>query len=133
VYGHVNNVVYYQWMDTTINHFLISQAGFTPTQDCVVGYCVASGCVFKRSVAFPQTVECGLRVTKLGRSSVRYEVGIFSGEGSSEMAALGYFVHVFVDRSTERPTPIPPHVLLALKKLHAPSQGEVLAAAGGAQ
>jgi hypothetical protein len=86
-YGHVNNVVYYMWMDTAINHFLIESAGFVPTQgfplcarlsssppltaiaDEIVGYCVESGCTFKRSVAFPQAIECGLRLKKLGRTS----------------------------------------------------------------
>jgi acyl-CoA thioester hydrolase len=105
VYGHVNNVEYYAWFDTVINAYLIEHGGLDIHGGGTIGLCVESHCAFKAAVAFPEAVEIGLRVAKLGRSSVRYELGVFR-DGSDEPAAEGWFVHVFVGREDRRPTPI---------------------------
>ena len=114
VYGHVNNVVYYAYFDTVINRYLID-AGLDIERGAAIGVCVESQCTFKASITFPETVHAGLRVAKLGNSSVRYEIGIFRGE---ELCALGSFVHVFVDRATRRPVHIPDGIRAALARIH---------------
>jgi len=119
-YGHVNNVVYYAWMDTVINDYLIKKGGLQPTQSEIVGYCVESQCRFKQSTSFPDKVECGLRVGKLGTSSVTYHLGFFK-EGTDAAIAHGHFVHVFVNKNTNRPTPIPQSLRDALLALVLPS------------
>jgi acyl-CoA thioester hydrolase len=116
VYGHVNNVEYYSYFDTAINEYLIAQGGLDIHAGEVIGLCVESGCRFDASLSFPGRVTAGLRVAKLGRSSVRYEIGLFDAAGG-ELAAEGYFVHVFVDRRTRRPSPTPPAVRDALVAL----------------
>ncbi len=116
VYGHVNNVVYYSYFDTVINAYLIEAGGLDPVRDEVVGLCVESGCRYRRPVAFPEPLEAGLRVAHIGRSSVRYEVAIFTGD-RPEAAAEGWFVHVFVARAAGRPHPIPPRIRQALARL----------------
>jgi acyl-CoA thioester hydrolase len=113
VYGHVNNVEYYSYFDTAINEYLIAQGGLDIHAGEVIGLCVESGCRYDASLSFPGRVAAGLRVAKLGRSSVRYEIGLFDA-GGGELAAEGNFVHVFVDRRTRRPSPIPPAVRDAL-------------------
>lgn len=119
VYGHVNNVVYYSFFDTVINRYLIEQGGLDIHRGEVIGLAVETGCRFFRPVAYPEVLDAYLRVAHLGRSSVRYEVGIFP-QGSEECAALGTFVHVFVDRGTRRPTPLPDGLRRALAALAAP-------------
>ena len=114
LYGHVNNVIYYAWFDTVINRFLVEQGGLDLERDPVIGVCVESHCRYLASVAFPQSVDAGLRVGELGRSSVRYELGIFRGE---QLCALGWFVHVFVERGTQHPTAIPASIRAALERL----------------
>jgi acyl-CoA thioester hydrolase len=116
VYGHVNNVVYYSYFDTTINRYLIEQGGLDIAAGTIIGLCVESHCVFARAIAFPETVDAGLRVAHLGRTSARYEIGIFA-RGEDEASAHGWFVHVFVDRSTRRPAPPPEGIRAALEKL----------------
>jgi acyl-CoA thioester hydrolase len=116
VYGHVNNVEYYSYFDTVINEYLIAEGGLDIHAGGVIGLCVESGCRFDASLSFPGRVTARLRVAKLGRSSVRYEVGLFNAN-SGERAAEGYFVHVFVDRHTRRPTPIPEEAREALTRL----------------
>ncbi len=116
VYGHVNNVVYYSYFDTVINDFLIREGGLDIHAGAVIGLCVESQCSFKASLAFPERVRAGLRVGKLGTSSVRYEIGLF-GEGAEEPAAEGHFVHVFVDRESRRPAAIPDGIRSALERL----------------
>ncbi|MCS6996207.1 MAG: acyl-CoA thioesterase [Casimicrobiaceae bacterium] len=116
IYGHVNNVVYYAWFDTVINRYLIEAGGLDIHGSPVVGYCVESGCTYRRSFAFPEPVEAGLRVAHLGRSSVRYEVGLF-GAGEPTARAIGYFVHVFVDRAANRSVPIPEAIRRALERV----------------
>ena len=115
VYGHLNNVVYYSYFDTVINRWLIAEAGLDPKQGAVVGLCVESKCRFLRTIAFPEDIDAGLRVEKLGSSSVRYGVGIFR-RGSEELCAIGYFVHVFVDREM-KPVTIPPAMRKAFERL----------------
>jgi acyl-CoA thioester hydrolase len=116
VYGHVNNVEYYSYFDTVINDYLISAGGLDIHRGPVIGLCVESHCAYAAGLAFPETVRAGLRVRKLGNSSVTYEIGLF-GEGSDDAAAEGWFVHVFVDRDTRRPQPIPEGIRAALQRL----------------
>ena len=105
-YGHVNNVVYYSWFDTVVNAWLIEQSLLDIHHGNPIGLVVETGCRYNRSVAFPETVEAGLRIAKLGNSSVRWEVGLFTA-GHEAPAAEGHFVHVYVDRETRRPAPLP--------------------------
>jgi acyl-CoA thioester hydrolase len=116
VYGHVNNVEYYAFFDTVINAWLIREGGLDIHAGQEIGLCAESHCTFRAALAFPETVDAALRVGKLGRSSVRYEIGLF-GEGAEEPAAEGWFVHVFVDRDTRRPVEIPAPVRAALERL----------------
>jgi acyl-CoA thioester hydrolase len=106
VYGHVNNVVYYSWFDTAVNAYLIEQGALDIHHGETLGLVVETQCHYFSPLAFPQTVEAGMRVAQLGRSSVRYEVGLFA-QGEALTAAKGHFVHVYVDRLTRRPTPLP--------------------------
>jgi acyl-CoA thioester hydrolase len=105
-YGHVNNVVYYSWFDTAVNAHLIEQGALDIHASPVIGLVIETQCNYFASVEFPQTVEAGLRVAHMGSSSVRYEVGLFV-QGEPMTAAKGHFVHVYVDRATRRPTPLP--------------------------
>ena len=116
VYGHVNNVEYYSYFDTVINRWLITEGGLDIHAGAVIGLCVESHCAFKAAVSFPDTVRAGLKVAHLGRSSVRYEIGLFR-EDDPEPAAEGWFVHVFVDREERRPRDIPEGVRAALERL----------------
>ena len=113
VYGHVNNVVYYSYFDTVINRYLIDEGGLDIEHGAVIGLCVESHCEYLAPVTFPQILDAGMRVGKLGRSSVRYEVGIFVA-GGDKAAAQGHFVHVFVDRAGRRPIEIPDRLRAAL-------------------
>ncbi|MBS2014479.1 MAG: acyl-CoA thioesterase [Deltaproteobacteria bacterium] len=115
VYGHLNNVVYYSYFDTVINRWLIAEAGLDIKAGAVVGLCVESKCRFLRSVSFPDDIDAGLRIEKLGGSSVRYGVGIFRA-GTDELCAVGYFVHVFVDRAM-KPVAIPDAMRTAMARL----------------
>ena len=105
-YGHVNNVVYYSWFDTVVNQFLIAHGVLDVERSPVIGLVIETSCNYFASVAFPDRVSAGLRVARLGNSSVRYEVGIFRNDEDSA-SAQGHFVHVYVDRSSRRPAPIP--------------------------
>ena len=116
VYGHVNNVEYYSFFDTVINAWLIDEGGLDIERGQIIGLCVESHCEFKAALAFPETIEVGLRVGKLGKSSVRYELAIFRA-GQDEVTAEGHFVHVFVDRENRRPVPIPDPLRGALERL----------------
>ena len=116
IYGHVNNVTYYSYFDTVVNCFLIDQGGLDIETDSVIGVAVETMCKFNKPLAYPEVLEAGLRVGKLGNSSVRYEIGIFQ-EGAAEAAAMGHFVHVFVDRATGKPAPIPDAIRSALERI----------------
>ena len=115
-YGHVNNIDYYSFFDTVINAFLIRAGGFAPVGGSVLGFCAESHCRFLQALSFPDDVDAGLRVSKLGRSSVRYEIGLFA-EGRDEPAAEGWFVHVFVDRKDRKPCDLPDALRAALSGL----------------
>lgn len=119
IYGHVNNVTYYSYFDTVVNCFLIAEGGLDIRDGKVVGVAVETMCRFRKPIAYPEAIEAGLRVGKLGNSSVRYEIGIFR-EGEDEAAASGHFVHVFVDRDSNAPVPIPASIRAALERLMAP-------------
>lgn len=106
VYGHVNNVVYYSWFDTAVNHFLAAGGALDIEHGPVIGLVIETQCNYFASVAFPERVTAGIRVAKLGNSSVRYEVGIFR-EDEDMASAQGHFVHVYVDRASRRPAAIP--------------------------
>jgi acyl-CoA thioester hydrolase len=116
VYGHVNNVVYYSYFDTVVNHYLIEAGGLDIHAGAIIGIVVESLCRFHRSIEFPDRIDAGLRVGRLGNTSVRYEIGLFR-QGDEEPAATGHFVHVFVDREKRRPTPIPAVIRSALQRL----------------
>lgn len=116
IYGHVNNVEYYSYFDTVINTYLILEGGLDIQAGGVIGVCAESHCKFLGEIAFPETVEAGLRVEHLGNSSVRYGIGLFR-PGREEPAAEGWFVHVFVDRASRRPVPLPDPMRAALKRL----------------
>ncbi|MCC7272797.1 MAG: acyl-CoA thioesterase [Alphaproteobacteria bacterium] len=116
VYGHVNNVVYYSYFDTVVNLYLIHEGGLDFHAAPVIGIVAESMCRFRRALAYPEVIEAGLRVGRLGNSSVRYEIALFR-QGDDEAAADGHFVHVFVDRQTRRPTPIPPVMRAALARI----------------
>ncbi|AMM14444.1 thioesterase [Burkholderia sp. PAMC 28687] len=116
MYGHVNNVVYYSYFDTVVNEYLIREGALDLEAGKTIGLVVETHCSYFASLAFPDRVDAGLRVTRLGSTSVRYEVGIFSA-GSEQPAAQGHFVHVYVDRDTRRPVPLPEALVAALKPL----------------
>ncbi|MBS3997561.1 MAG: acyl-CoA thioesterase [Hydrogenophaga sp.] len=116
VYGHVNNVVYYSWFDTAVNAWLIEQGALDIHAGGVIGLVIETQCNYFAPLAFPQTVQAGLRVAHLGSSSVRYEVGLFA-EGQAHAAACGHFVHVYVDRETRRPVPLPERLKHTLQGL----------------
>ena len=114
VYGHVNNVVYYSWFDTAVNAHLIEQGALDIHGGSVIGLVIETQCNYFAPLAFPQTVQVGLRVAHLGTSSVRYEVGLFAADGEL-CAAAGHFIHVYVDRATRRPVPLPEKLKLTLE------------------
>lgn len=116
LYGHVNNVVYYSYFDTVINQYLIREGGLDIHHGPVIGITPETFCRFRDSFSFPETVEAGLAVARLGSSSVTYHIGLFK-EGAAQAAAYGHFVHVFVDRATQRPAGIPAGVRASLEKL----------------
>jgi acyl-CoA thioester hydrolase len=116
VYGHVNNVVYYSYFDTVVNKMLIDEGLLDIERSPAIGLCVESHCSFTAPLVFPETVEAGLRVGRLGTSSVRYEIGLFR-QSLEAPAATGHFVHVFVDRTTRRPVPLDPAARAVLTRL----------------
>lgn len=116
VYGHVNNVVYYSYFDTVVNQYLMEQGALDIERSTVIGLVVETRCNYFSPITFPDTVHAGLRVTKLGSSSVRYEVGLFRNDDALA-SAQGHFVHVYVDRASRRPAPLPEPLRLALAAL----------------
>jgi acyl-CoA thioester hydrolase len=113
VYQHVNNVVYYSYFDTAVNRFLIDKGVLNIHADKIVGLVVETGCSYFSSISFPDTVHVGLRVVKLGNSSVRYELALYRNE-EQRPAAAGSFVHVYVNRESNRPVSVPDSVRMAL-------------------
>ncbi len=122
VYGHVNNVTYYAWFDTAVNGWLIDQGLLDPATSPVIALVVETACAYFESVSFPEVVDIGLGVERLGRSSITYRLGVFRA-GSNAAAAQGRFTHVHVDRQSRRPVPIPEQARLAMATL----QGEAAA------
>jgi len=120
-YGHVNNVVYYSWFDTVVNQFLITNGALDIERSTVIGLVIETQCNYFASVAFPDCIEAGVRVTKLGNSSVRYEVGIFLA-GADSASAQGHFVHVYVDRVTRKPSAIPDKMRHLLQSIQVTEQ-----------
>jgi acyl-CoA thioester hydrolase len=116
VYGHLNNVVYYGLFDTVVNGVLIEAGALDPVAGEVIGFVVETGCNYFTPLSYPQALEAGLRVARIGGSSVRYEVGIFAA-GDAQTAARGHFIHVYVDRVTRRPVPLPAHLRAVLEEL----------------
>ena len=130
-YGHVNNVTYYSYFDTVVNEHLIRAGGLDVARDPAVGLVVETSCTFRKPLAFPERIDAGLRVARIGTTSVTYEIGLFR-EGDPEPAANGRFVHVWVERATQRPVPVPPAIRAALFALSSgsPSAGADAAARG---
>jgi acyl-CoA thioester hydrolase len=116
VYGHVNNVNYYSFFDTAVNRFLIERGVLDIHEGQVVGFVVETSCSYFSSIAFPDTVHVGVRVAKLGNSSVRYELALYRNDEALP-AAAGHFVHVYVDRGSNRPVPIPDATRAVLQTL----------------
>ena len=117
-YGHVNNVIYYSYFDTVVNGYLISSGSLDIERSPIIGLVVETQCRFFKPIVFPDTVHAGLRVARLGNSSVRYEIGLFRNDESSA-AAQGHFVHVYVDREKRRPAGLPQQMREALEKVRA--------------
>ncbi|MBP0623752.1 acyl-CoA thioesterase [Cupriavidus sp. LEh25] len=115
-YGHVNNVVYYAFFDSAVNKHLIENGVLDIAKSEVIGLVIETRCTFFSSMGFPDIVNVGLKVVHLGKSSVRYEIALFRND-SEECSALGQFVHVYVDRATNRPVPIPDTVRSVLQSL----------------
>ena len=115
-YGHINNVVYYSWFDTAVNAYLIERGVLDIEHGETIGLVIETQCNYFSPLAFPQTVEAGIRVARLGSSSVRYEVGLFA-QGEPLSAAKGHFIHVYVNRQTRRPTYLPPKLKAVLESL----------------
>jgi len=116
IYGHINNVVYYAYFDSVANRYLIEEGGLDIDDGSVVGYVVNSGCNYFSPISYPEAVEAGLRVDKLGNSSVQYGIAIFK-PGEDSPAAYGHFVHVFVERAANKSVPIPENLRTALEKI----------------
>ena len=115
-YGHVNNSVYYFYIDSVVNQYLIEAGGLVPSTAETIGVVVESHCRYARSFSYPQVIEAGLRVTRIGNSSVTYEVGMFHS-GELLASVWGGFVHVFVDRTDQRPVTIPADIRAALERI----------------
>lgn len=118
VFGHVNNVNYYSFFDTLLNRYLIDEGGFDFMADPTVGVAVETYCRFHKSFAYPEEIQGGLRIGHLGQSSVRYEIGLFA-DGEDTARADGHFIHVFVDRPTNKPVAIPADLRAALERIKA--------------
>ncbi|HEY9568582.1 MAG TPA: thioesterase family protein [Thalassobaculum sp.] len=118
VYGHVNNVQYYSYFDTAVNRYMIERGGLDIRTGETIGLVVETGCSYRRPIAFPDAVEAGIRVARIGTSSVTYEVGIFR-QGEAAVCAFGRFVHVYVDRTSNRPVPIPAPARAAMEAIRA--------------
>ncbi len=116
VYGHVNNVVFYSWFDTAVNRWLIEAGALDVDQGALIGLVVQTHCDYFSPLQFPQTVDAGIAVSRVGKSSVRYEIGLFAA-GAELSAAAGHFVHVYVDRQTRRPVTLPAEFLNAIQPL----------------
>jgi acyl-CoA thioester hydrolase len=120
VYGHINNVVYYSFFDSAVNGLLIAAGALDIHAGAVIGLVVETQCNYFAPIAFPQAVTAGVRVAQLGRSSVRYELGLFADDAPA-CAAAGHFIHVYVDRQTRRPVALPEPLKAVLQSWVVPS------------
>lgn len=125
IYGHVNNVEYYSYFDTAVAAFLVSKLGLYFKTNPIIAYVIETSCTYFAPLAFPDSVNVGVRITKLGNSSVRYELAIFKNE-DDRACAQGHFVHVYVDRASDKPAPIPDDVRVAMLSILAPAASEDL-------
>ena len=116
IYGHVNNVQYYSFFDTVVNGYLIEQGVLDPHGGAVIGLVVETKCNFFESLSFPESIDAGLRVARIGASSVRYDIGLFRS-GADRASAQGHFIHVYVARATRRPVTLPNDFRRALERL----------------
>jgi len=116
VYGHVNNVTYYSYFDTAVNRYLIEAGALDIEKSAVIGLVVETSCRYRAPITFPEAVTAGIRVARIGTSSVRYEIGLFR-EDEDIACAEGHFIHVYVDRATRRPVPLPDALRAALMPL----------------
>ncbi len=116
VYGHMNNVVHYSLFDTAVNGWLIEEGVLDIHGGEQIGLVVETGCRYFAEMAFPDVVTAGLRVARLGRSSVRYEIGLFRN-GEQDAAAEGFFIHVYVEKATRRPVPLDPALRASLERI----------------
>lgn len=117
-YGHVNNAQYYSWFDTGLTLLAIERGILQAPGQTSIGLCIASGCEFLAPIGFPETVDLGVRLGRIGNSSLRYELGLFQKE-REEPAAVGFFVHVYVDRDTRRTVPMTAAQRAAIEDLRA--------------
>lgn len=122
VYGHVNNVTYYSYFDTAANTFLINHCGLDIHGGDIIGFVVSSGCEYLAPIAFPDKIEVGLRIDRLGNSSVQYGLAIFK-ENEEQACAFGTFIHVFVDRVSNKPVTIPAVMRKNMKKIEVTVSG----------
>lgn len=119
VFGHVNNAVYYSYFDTVVNHYLYHYGGQDlndKKKNTAIPYCVSSNCTFKSPLTYPQLVNAALSISKIGNTSIVYDIGIFK-DGEDTASAIGNFVHVFVDADTEQPKDIPIKIRSAAETL----------------
>lgn len=116
IYGHINNVVYYSFFDTAVNNFLIQHGGLDIHHGDTIGLVVDSGCSYFAPLAYPEKITAGIRVLRLGNSSVQYQVGLFK-EDEDQASAQGHFVHVYVDRNTRKPNTLPVMMRKALEQI----------------
>lgn len=117
IYGHVNNNIYYSMFDTAVNYFLIKYANFDPLQSDSIGVTPETRCRYYKSIKYPEKVNVGINIKKLGNSSIRYEIGIFK-EDEEDPCAVGFFVHVYVNRFNQKKIePIPTNIYKACEKL----------------
>lgn len=119
VYGHMNNAVYYEFVDACVNAWIIGTGTLDIPHGPVIGLVVETACVFHDSLGFPHPVDCGLRVGRIGNSSVQYEIGLFR-HGAEQAAAVARFIHVYVDAQTRKPVPLPAAFKAALAEIHRP-------------
>ncbi|MDV2440159.1 thioesterase family protein [Acinetobacter gerneri] len=115
MYGHVNNVTYYSYFDTAANALLIQKAAFDLRNSKIIGLVVDSACSFLQELSYPEIIEVGVAIKKIGTTSLTYDLAIFK-QGQNEASAQGHFVHVFVDRETRKSIPIPVEMRDALTK-----------------
>ena len=120
IYGHINNVAYYAFFDSVVNRFLIEEGGMRPGHDNVVGYVVNSSADYFSPLTYPQELDLGLRIARMGEKSVTWEIGVF-GQGAEMSSVTGRFTHAFVDREANKSAAIPLGIRRAIEAIKSPS------------